>query len=462
MLFLVLLLPIQVYAAGIKVTVTKEQDVVEPGGAAFFSIKITNKQIREDTFQLKANTFLIAPFSDDVESVFFLPKSTVTIPTNQEEIVTAKVVFADTVRTDRTYVIPIEVISLTNSKVRETLEPTIYVISPKEVVNIGIEDIGTVIPGRENLIKIVLRNNANVDLTNIDIFYTSSVFSLEEKVSLNAFEEKEVELNLQLDPLIEEGEYSLAVRLYEGDKMRGSDSFDFFVGENPDITEREKVDRGFLSYRVEVVRENEGNTEIERTVKYPIGSFQKLFTKTNPEGALVEDGKFYEWTFKIPPGDIVRIEIETDYKLPFFIVLAILILIGIILYVRKKDLKLVKEVFKIKADESGVGEVKVLLHLKNKSSREIYNIKILDFLPKYMHADVDYGTLKPSKIQEGTTGRRIVWEVSKLDPGEERIISYKVKSRLKLVGAHDLPSGTVQYFGKKKRVVNVESNKVKF
>ncbi|MEK6826798.1 MAG: hypothetical protein AABX90_04170 [Nanoarchaeota archaeon] len=461
---LVFLLSFQVYGADITTVVTKEQNVVEPGGTAIFNIKITNKQIREDTFQLKVNAFSVAPFSDAIQNVFFSPSSTVAIPSNQEKEIKARVVFLDSVRPDRNYIVPIEVVSLTNSKVREVLDPIIYVISPKEVVTIFMDDLGEIIPGRDNPVKITLKNNANVRLSALDIFYTASVFNFEDKVSLEPFEEKGVLMNLKIDPLTEKGEYSMAVRLYEDDKIRGSSNFRFNVGANPDLTERERVDRGLLSYVVEIIRENEGNIEVEKTVKYPVSGIQRLFIKTNPEGTLVrsDDGDFYEWNFVIPPGDIYKIEIIVDYRWPFFSILGALIVIGAVLFLTKKDIKLVKEAFRIHEKKDEPDSVKVLLHLKNKSLKEIYNIKILDFLPRYLHGSIDYGTLKPVNIQEGNSGRRIVWEIPKIDPGEERIISYKAKSKLKLVGRQELPQAIVQYYGRGKRLINIGSNRTRF
>ena len=106
--------------------------------------------------------------------------------------------------------------------------------------------------------------------------------------------------------------------------------------------------------------------------------------------------------------------------------------------------------------------MKVLLHLKNKSLKEIYNIKILDFLPRYLHGNIEYGTLKPANVQEGNSGRRVVWEIPKIDPDEERIVSYKVKSKLKLVGKQELSQAAVQYYGRGKRLINVSSNRARF
>ncbi len=462
MFFLVIFL-INVNAASIVATVAKQDRTVPAGEEATFLITIINNQIREDTFKLEVDDFAVSPFSEVVEKVTFEPPTLVKIPANQKKVVKAKVKFLETAIADKNYITDVKIVSTANKNVMTKVGLSSYVISPREVVDINVNIPEIIIPGRDEILKIKLKNNANIKFENLDIFYTSSIFNAEGNFSLNPLDEREIKLNFNIDPITEQGEYTLTIRLFDEGKIKGSKSFKFNLGLNPDLKEAEETRKGFLINTVEIVRENEGNTKVTKTVKYPISYFKILFTETNPEGELVvEDGqRMYKWVFDIPPGDIYRIEIITDYRIPFFLIVGILIVIGIFVYFGRKDIRIMKSVFKVhETDDEGITELKILLTLTNRTYREMYNIKVIDLLPRFIKPDTDFGTLKPVKIEEGHSGMRMVWELAKFDPGDERVITYKIKFKLPLVGRLELPSAIAQYYGSKKRIVNVRSNRL--
>ena len=322
----------------------------------------------------------------------------------------------------------------------------------------------SITPGREEIIPVMLKNNANLDFEKLDIFYTSPIFNAEDTVSLKELEEKEISLTFFIDPITIVGEYSLIVRVFENGKIKGSKNFPFIIGVNPDLREVEESKHQFLVNKIEIVRENEGNTIISKTVKYPINYIQYLFTKTSPKGELViiNGQRMYQWVFEITPGDIYRIEIVTDYRTPFFTFVGILIIIALFFYFKQKNVKIKKSVFKVHEprDVQGVTELKILLRVKNRTHKEMYHVRVIDLLPRAIKLDMDFGTLKPVKIEEGSVGMRLLWELDKLDPGDERVFTYKIKTNLPIEGKFTLPAAVAQYYGRKKRVVNVKSNEL--
>ena len=464
-LSLILIFSSLITAANILVTTSKIEGSVEPGSEAVHIIKIKNRDIRDNTFQLKSETFAIAPFSDIVENIIFEPSSAVLIPSNQEREVKVKIKFLDSVKPDRNYITKILIKALTDPGIKEETSLTTYIIPSVELIEIDAILPGEIIPGEKSEILVNLTNKGASNLENLEIFYSSSIFNLEDETSLAPFENKLLKFNLEIDPLTAKDEYSLTIRLFKDDKIKGSKNFEFSVGQNPDLRERELITKGFLSSTIEIVRENEGNVEIERTVSYPISLLATWFTKTNPPTEIIVDetGRRYEWNFNIPPGSIYRIEIQTDYKWLFFSIVAILLFIIAVFYLKQKNIFLKKEIFKIGETKTGVSELKILLHIRNKTYKEIYNVKVIDLLPRFFNLEQDFGTLKPTKMQESMTGGfRLIWQIEKLEPGEERVISYKVNSKLPLVGRNMLPAALVQYFGRGKRLVNVKSNRLVF
>ena len=57
----------------------------------------------------------------------------------------------------------------------------------------------------------------------------------------------------------------------------------------------------------------------------------------------------------------------------------------------------------------------------------------------------EYGTIKPDKVQDGIKGKRLVWRINELARGEERIISYRIQTKMGIVGKLVLPATVVRY-----------------
>jgi len=451
-------------AAGIQARAESEDRTVQAGGEAVFTITIKNTQAREDNFKLDVNDFAVSPFSEVVERVVFEPSSEVKIGANQEAQVIARITFTQTVTTEKNYITEVNIESTSKPDISTSVGLSTFIISPRDVLDIELDISEDIIPGQEESLSIKITNNANIHFDELDVFYTSSVFNFEDTINLGAFEEKEIKLNFNLDPLTAAEEYTLTVRVFDQGDIKGSKNFKFNVGLNPDLKEVEECRRQFLRNVCEIVKENEGNKVANEIVKVPVGYFQRFFTDTDPQGTLVNvDGdRIFQWVFDVPPGDIYRIEVITDYRTPFFVIVGVLILVGAFLYLSRKDLKITKTIFKVheaKAKED-VTELKILLNIKNRTHKEKYHVKVIDLLPRTIKPDTDFGTLHPSKIEEGSMGMRMVWELDKFDPGDEIVITYKVKTKLPIIGKLELPAAVVQYYGRKKRVVNVKSNKL--
>ena len=114
--------------------------------------------------------------------------------------------------------------------------------------------------------------------------------------------------------------------------------------------------------------------------------------------------------------------------------------------------------------DSGISKMKVLLHVKNRTGKVIDNILVTDRIPHIAEIikDFEVGTLKPEKmIKHEKQGVLLRWTFSQLEPYEERIITYMVKTKLNIVGGFCLPSAMVKFKNKKKKFVKLYSNKAR-
>ena len=121
-----------------------------------------------------------------------------------------------------------------------------------------------------------------------------------------------------------------------------------------------------------------------------------------------------------------------------------------------------KESEVLKIEDQGVSHLKVLLHLKNRSNKPVDEVKLIDRVPPIASIDRDFamGTLHPDKvIRHEHKGTILKWNISTLDPYEERIISYNIISKLKIIGGVTLPNAVVKFKGKGKKTRRILSNK---
>jgi hypothetical protein len=130
------------------------------------------------------------------------------------------------------------------------------------------------------------------------------------------------------------------------------------------------------------------------------------------------------------------------------------------IYYMKRVVSIKKAVFKMRDEKGAVAEIKVLLHVSNKTSKPITEIKVVDILPNMLILSHEFGTLKPNKFQKGEKSSRLIWDIDELEPGEERVISYRAKPGLHVIGSLTLPASLLRYTNKDKRIIDMQSNKV--
>jgi hypothetical protein len=103
--------------------------------------------------------------------------------------------------------------------------------------------------------------------------------------------------------------------------------------------------------------------------------------------------------------------------------------------------------------------IKVSLTIRNNHRYEITNVILTDHLLSPLKLVKDFGTIEPTAIK--TAGKKVsmTWRLGTFGPLEERVVSYDIKSALKVMGTIMLPAAKVR--SKIKKVSKTfESNRV--
>ena len=333
-------------------------------------------------------------------------------------------------------------------------------------INIDV-DIASKIDPREDNVLIVSINNRNLlDIPDLLIDIKSSIYSTQRLVSLSGLEQITEDFVIPYEPnqepMVDMFEISVVADDYTFGPLRKEIEIISYSDFDQDLVEGKE----FLKRTETHIFTNKGNIEDSDTFILETSFFSQLFTRTNPKAEVVkEDGKrYYQWEIILGSGESSNIILTRNFRT--FAGVILLILIGILAYYLFRSSVITKKQARILKMEkhSGISKMKVLLHVKNRTGKVIDHVLVTDRIPHIAEVikDFEVGTLKPEKlIKHKKEGVLLRWTFNQLEPYEERIITYMVRTKLDILGGFSLPSAMVKFKNKKGKFVKAFSNKAK-
>lgn len=435
----------------IAIEVTGLVSEVEVGGTARFVLTITNLGQERDVYRVTSNPFDISPFSNFVQYVDVDPNQIKLSPGQSEQVnVTIKIL--DNARPDEEFETLISIKSLIQQDIMEDVPLAVYVVPKKDIINIAIDTPPEVEPGDNFAFTVTFKNRLDSTLQNLEATVYSDLPGLSETILLN-FEQKEqlvkefiFPIRIQSSP----GSYGLHVKLYEGKYLKGSATTAFTVIGRPLVDEKRTEKGGFLKSEMTIIRKNTGNTKSSQQITVETSFLKSLFTNTSPE-PIQKDGN-YIWTFELEPQEEYTVIIERNYRMLFYGFLIVVLAIIILYFHIERSVTIKKRIFKIKAGTEGITELKILLVIRNGKSKPLEGVRVMDILPNFLQPTYEFGTLKADKVQQGLRGKRFVWDIGTFQPGEERVFTYRVKTKINMDEGSSLPPATLHYMSHDKLV----------
>jgi hypothetical protein len=452
----VLLLSLVSAEEGIKLTEISGDSIVESRDEAIFVYSLENTGSNRLYLQLSADSYIGIP-SNNFEYMFIEP-NIVELQGHESVEVLVETKLKSSVRTGKRYKSFFTIKSLDEGGIDEVQNIEIFVKEPTSEVTMTIDQAPEQISAGSNFVAILnLENNLEEDISNVDIIATSDFF--EEKTTVQLFErqQRDVELAMQVPGTTVSGEYTFSVRVYYDEELQSTDTQVFQVGEYSNIDLREDVQDGFLFKKTTATKTNDGNVIVSDSYNYDSPLFQGWFTAYNVKPSAKKAGE-KDWFFNLAPGEDYIVTITIDYRPLVFSVLALIFLTIIVYYWHTNRVSIRKEVFKTKYGVDGLSAFKVLLHVKNKTSKPIKDLTLIDKLPKVITPRIHYGTVKPHGVERGEREIRMMWKIKELVSGEERIISYEVNPGMKVVGSLSLPQSLAKFKAQNKRIKRIRSN----
>jgi hypothetical protein len=292
-------------------------------------------------------------------------------------------------------------------------------------------------------------------------------FNREQAFSLGSLEKVSLESSFDIAEDQQPKEYKVNFDILQDDEVvESAEAITVEVASVMPAFNAETAESGvFLKTTREITYTSDANVRNTQTMKYPTNWFARIFTKAAPEAEVITEqgASYYAWDIELGPGESKTVMVTTNYRTLLYII--IVIIIALLLYWKYKSPVLInKSVSSIATEEGGISRLKVMVDVTNRSGKEMKDITILDIVPNI--ADIEKasieGTLSPSKVlRHRTKGSILKWEMPELAPGEERLISYTIKSKLSIIGSFRLPKTKIRFFSDgKERIVRSNSLRI--
>jgi hypothetical protein len=279
---------------------------------------------------------------------------------------------------------------------------------------------------------------------------------------LAGLEEKTLEYRFDLDNLLPPATYPLSINLIYKNKTISTVEKFYDVSSYSQIKRDSHTVKSFFKRTSISTITNEGNVPKKITTDISIKWYKALFTSYDVEASSAEFVDKGKWDLTLKPEEVATITVNENYL--SLLILAILLLFLVLGYFHfRSPIVLRKQSIITGQDEEGISSMKIRVFVKNRTKQPFYNVRLLDRAPSIaqVHVAKGLGILEPSKIvHTEKKGTIIKWDFEALEAYEERIVTYEINARLKIIGHLGLPSVKVKFEDVKGRHRTTESGRV--
>lgn len=303
-------------------------------------------------------------------------------------------------------------------------------------------------------VKLFLENRNPLDLTDLKVRVQSEIpeFATEVAVPILPLDKRTVEFTLTPGQYQQPKEYTIFfVFEHDGQTAKIVDKKIEILPLTPPFTVDIIDQEIFLKRFTQLEVNNPGNLLNTQEVKLPVSFFESLIMSSEGQIKTEEDQRYLVWELSLQPNESKILNVVTNYRLLLYIFIFGFLFCLFYWYVQS-PLLVKKSVLTANRDEDGaISEIKISLEVRNNSSKILHHVHIIDLVPGIVNVDsnLELGTIKPHEVKQTKHGTKVIWFLEELDAHEHRLITYKVKAKLNILGAFSLPRATVEYAKRK-------------
>ena len=308
-------------------------------------------------------------------------------------------------------------------------------------------------PREEITIKVTLDNQNRLWIPKLDVKIRSELINKDYTTSLKPLEKKEIDFKIKLDESTPPQKDSLQITLFAYSRNK---TVRFDVPGIPyevlgfgKVSDKIETTKRFLRTENKITFINTGNGIQKRTFKMPASFFARIFTSSDHPfySTRTSEGRMIVWEIVLGPKETKVIEVTRNYR-PFFLIIILAIIASAAYMVFRTPLIIKKAAMVVETKEGGISELKVIISMVNRTNYPIRDLLVMDKVPKIaeVKSDFELGTLRPTSIvNAGDKGSLLKWKIDALGPKEERILSYKIRTKLSILGGFRLPPTKIKF-----------------
>ncbi len=205
------------------------------------------------------------------------------------------------------------------------------------------------------------------------------------------------------------------------------------------IIEKEATD-SWIKRSYSIFLNNTGETTIENEWTETFTELELYLIASNPEYSGVSDygkNKRVAWAYSLEPGESTTL----SYSVSYIPLLAggLLLVVALILFgvYYSSSFRLTKSVRV--SQEGGRKSLKTEIIVKNKTGKPQKNVVVEDYIPVPFNLVKKFITIEPDSVSKQKNYIKLTWKFSELAPREERVLSYQIQSKLRVIGKITLP-----------------------
>lgn len=302
-------------------------------------------------------------------------------------------------------------------------------------------------PRNELTVKITLNNQNIIDYKNLTIKIDSNLFKDELYTPLGPQEEKTIEVTKKLDDMTTPQQDKVTVTVLKAQRVIVSPMIKEFEIKEYTVQEDIPEEKSFLKIR-KGVKVMSNNPDYKAIIKIETTQFKNLLLTTSPKADTIKENNqnYLIWEVVLDQDRTVEVYATENYR-PILVIAVLLIIIIILYFVFRSPIIVRKSIANVVIKEGGVSEAKVIVRVKNRSSKQIANIEVLDNVPHIAHVEkeLSIGSMQPHAVlKHPKKGIMIRWIIETLESGDERVLSYRMKSTLAILGEFNLPAANAR------------------
>lgn len=302
-------------------------------------------------------------------------------------------------------------------------------------------------------IKLFLENRNPLNLQDLKIRIETEIpeFQKEVMVELPPQGKKTVEFSIVPNPYTQPKEYTLFfVFESKGEAVKVIEQKIEILSLLPPFEVTAAEESVYLKKVRTLTVRNTGNVRNTQMVKDPVSLWMLPIIRSEGKSEVIGGERYLTWEVELGPNESVNIPVVINYRI-FAYVLVALLLFGVFYWYAQSPLSLQKTAVTTRGDEGTLSEIKITLELRNHSKKPIKNVSVIDLVPSIANIDksLELGTLKPQETRQAKNGTKVIWSLAELDAHEHRLITYKIKAKLNILGTFSLPRAETEFERKK-------------